>query len=251
MIIICVLVQQDALREAESIAIERECAWCGELFPVKSLFSRDKYCDKHKKEAMKSRKLKDRIRHYKRYKHIKEVNELGTGGLGKSLKICEPLFYLGVKIPFSEFVEEQRVIKNNCNNNNGVTRIYKGRKTNNNIWIDNCKTMEYGESQPIGIQNTHKYATFDDYYYFSISLFLDETPPCPECGATTQCKDLKRLDVCCTNSKCGLVIKAPILHNGFTLPELPAHKQLYSHEYKEKKRIYEQAKEGSGDEGGM
>jgi len=152
---------------------------------------------------MKSRKLKDRINHYRKYKKIKEVKELGTGGLGKSAKLVRPLFYLGVKIAFSEFREEQIVIKNNGVNNNGVTRIYKGRKTNNNIWIDNCKTMEYGESQPIGIQNTHKYATFDDYYHTAKHHLLKDRGSCPLCG----CKEHYKTDIDVSCASCGLVLE--------------------------------------------
>lgn len=229
----------------DSISIMRKCAWCGEDFPVKSLFSRDKYCDLHKKEAQKSKTLRRRVKYYKQNKRREILRQIGTTTIGVKPNICSPLFYLGVKIPFSEFVEEQLLIQKERKRNNSVTTIYKGKKTNNNVWIDNCKTLEYGEPQPTGIQNTHNYATLDDYYQFSISLFLTETPPCPECGAKTQCKDLKRADTCCTNQKCGLVIKAPRLHNGFVVPELPARKQLYSHEYKNKKLEWEKAKENN------
>jgi hypothetical protein len=147
--------------------------------------------------------LKDRINHYKRNKKAVNVKELGTISLGQHARLCMPLFYLGVKIPFTEFIDEQKVIKNNCVNNNGVTGIYKGRKTNNNIWIDNCKTMEYGESQPIGIQNTHKYATFDDYYHTAKHYLLKDRGECPHCG----CKDhyKSKIDVSC--AMCGLVLE--------------------------------------------
>jgi hypothetical protein len=204
MIFICVLVQQEKWG-ADIISIIRKCAWCGEDFEVKSLFSRDKYCDKHKKEAQKSRKLKDRINHYKRNKKEVNVKELGTISLGQHARINHPVCYLGFSIPFSEFIDEQKVIKNNSINNNGVTGIYKGEKTNNYVWIDNCETMEYGEPQPSGIQNTHKYATFDDYYYTAKHYLLKERGRCPnpECESTEHYKSDK--DICCAG--CGWVLE--------------------------------------------
>ena len=46
----------------------RKCAWCGELLQVKSLFSRDKYCDEHKKEARLERNRLRRRKYYQRNK---------------------------------------------------------------------------------------------------------------------------------------------------------------------------------------
>jgi len=217
----------------------RECR--GDKEDCKKLFfttqSNKQYCDsKCRYNSILESNRKSRKKYYKRNKKKSILSQIGTTTLSKH--------------PNPDFEREKTIVENEKKRTFHTTKYKKGL-TNNYAWIDNCKTMEYGENQPIGIQQTHNYASFDDYYQFSISLFLSETPPCPECGATTQCKDLKRLDVCCTNPKCGLVIKAPILHNGFTLPELPAHKQLFSHEYKEKKRIYEQAKGEGSDEGGM
>jgi hypothetical protein len=190
---------------AGTISFKRVCAWegCEKTFTVQSLFSRQKYCEQHKGEAQKSNALKRRTEYYQRNKRRINIEELGTISLGKRVRFALPLFYLGVKIPFSEFREEQKVIKNNSVNNNSVTGIYKGRKTNNNIWIDNCKTMEYGESQPIGIQNTHKYATFDDYYANAKHYLLKERGECPHCG----CKDhyKSKIDVSC--AMCGLVLE--------------------------------------------
>ena len=181
----------------------RECAWCGELFEVKSLFSRDKYCDEHKKEAQKSKTLKRYVKYYKKNKQHEIMRTLGTVTNSPHLKICDYLTYLGVKIPFSEFVEEQRIIKNIKKGNNTVSTIYKGKKTNNNIWIDNCKTIEYGEPVPIGIQQTHNYATFDDYYTTAKHHLLSDRGSCPECG----CKEHYKTEIDISCSECGLILE--------------------------------------------
>lgn len=50
---------------AGTISFKRVCAWdnCDKEFDVKSLFSREKYCDEHKKEAQKSNVLKAKRRY--------------------------------------------------------------------------------------------------------------------------------------------------------------------------------------------
>ena len=161
---------------AGTISFKRVCAWdnCDKEFDVKSLFSREKYCDEHKKEAQKSNALKRRINYYKRNKKREILSRLGTGNEGGHPNLIQPLTYLGFNIPYTEFIKEQQVIKNLLRYNNSVTVIYKGKKTNNNVWIDNCKTMEYGENQPIGIQQTHNYATFDDYYHTAKHYLLKD-----------------------------------------------------------------------------
>lgn len=167
------------------------------------MFSREKYCDEHKKEAQKSNALKRRINYYKRNKKREILSRLGTGNEGGHPNLIQPLTYLGFNIPYTEFIKEQQVIKNLLKYNNSVTVIYKGKKTNNNIWIDNCKTMEYGENQPIGIQQTHNYATFDDYYHTAKHYLLKDRGECPHCG----CKDhyKSKIDVSC--AMCGLVLE--------------------------------------------
>jgi len=170
---------------------------------VKSLFSRDKYCDKHKKEAQKSRKLKDRVNYYKRNKKHEMLKQLGTTTMSVNPNLSEPLFYLGVKIPYSEFVKEQMLIHKESKRNNGVTTIYKKGITNNNVWIDNSCHMEYGEPQPSGIQQTHNYASFDDYYLNAKYYLLKDRGSCPDCGCKEHYKSDK--DICC--SDCGLVLE--------------------------------------------
>jgi len=190
---------------AGTISFKRVCAWdnCDKEFDVKSLFSREKYCDEHKKEAQKSNALKRRINYYKRNKKREILSRLGTGNEGGHPNLIQPLTYLGFNIPYTEFIKEQQVIKNLLKYNNSVTVIYKGKKTNNNVWIDNCKTMEYGENQPIGIQQTHNYATFDDYYHTAKHYLLKDRGECPHCG----CKDhyKSKIDVSC--AMCGLVLE--------------------------------------------
>jgi hypothetical protein len=187
----------------DKISIKRECQWCGKEFEVKSLFSRDKYCDEHKKEAAKSNVLKAKVAYYKRNKRAINIKMLGTTSIGVNPSLCEPLFYLGVKIPFSEFAKEQILIQKECKRNNGIPTIYKKGITNNNVWIDNSHTLEYGEPQPSGIQNTHKYATFDDYYHTAKHHLLSDRGKCPECGCPDHYKTDK--DVSC--AFCGLILE--------------------------------------------
>lgn len=196
----------------DSISIMRKCAWCGEDFPVKSLFSRDKYCDLHKKEAAKSKTLKRYVKYYKRNKRHEVMRTVGTITNSPHPRIGAGIYYLGVKIPFSEFVEEQRIITNMKKGNNSVSTIYKGKKTNNNVWIDNCKTLEYGEPQPTGIQNTHNYATLDDYYHTAKYYLLKNKGTCPQCG----CKDHYKTDIDVSCAECGLILESNTNLMGWT-----------------------------------
>ena len=65
--------------------------------------------------------------------------------------------------------------------------------------------MEYDRPAPLGIQNTHNFATFDDYVNTSITYKLQNRPDCPECGCNVHIKDLKHVNICC--SQCGLVLE--------------------------------------------
>jgi len=152
---------------------------------------------------MKSKTLKRRINYYKRNKQHEILKQIGTTTMSVNPQLCEPLTYLGADIPNTEFVEEQLLIHKEVKRNNGVTTIYKGKQTNNNIWIDNSQTLEYGETQPCGIQNTHNYATFDDYYNTAKHHLLSDRGKCPECGCPDHYKSDK--DVAC--AFCGLILE--------------------------------------------
>lgn len=72
--------------------------------------------------------------------------------------------------------------------------------------------MEYGESQPIGIQQTHNYATFDDYYLNAKHYLLQDRGKCPHCGCKEHYKS--DIDVCCAD--CGLVLEIQTKIMGWT-----------------------------------
>lgn len=183
----------------------RKCAWCGDMFPVKSLFSRDKYCDEHKKEAMKSKTLKRRINYYKRNK-MKEQMRPGTGNEGPHPNLTNPQTYLGVNIPFTIFIREGEIIKNLLKSNNGVTVVYKGKysyakKTTKLTAIDK-PVGQYG------IQLTHNFATLNDYHKEGLNLILkQQTKKCPDCNQTETTKDQRHAEIQCSN--CGLVLMGP------------------------------------------
>lgn len=50
------------------ISFKRICQWCGEEFTVKSLFSRDKYCNLHKVDAKREKNRLIQKRYYQRNK---------------------------------------------------------------------------------------------------------------------------------------------------------------------------------------
>jgi len=152
---------------------------------------------------MKSRKLKDKVAYYKRNKKKEIMRTIGTTTNSPHVRLCDCLTYLGVKIPFSEFVEEQRIVQNIARGNNGVRTIYKKGITNNNVWIDNSCHLEYGEPQPSGIQKTHNYASFDDYYLNAKHYLLKDRGSCPDCG----CKEHYKTDKDISCSMCGLVLE--------------------------------------------
>lgn len=201
--------------------IKRKCAWCGEEFEVKSLFSNDKYCDEHKKEA-KREKTFNRVRsHYKRFKHSVDINKLGTDNTGPhpiiDFGIARKYTYLGCYIPGIEFWREGNVIQKLLKSNKGVSVIYKGEKTNSNVWIDYQGQAEYGEPAPLGIQRTHNYASFDDYVNTSLGYLMQFRPPCPECGCRTHYREVKRATISC--HECGLLLSGPPSLGRFSYPD--------------------------------
>ncbi len=147
------------------------------------------YCDsKCRYNSILESNRKSRNKYYKKNKKKSILSQIGTTTLSKH--------------PNTDFEREKTIIQNEKKRTFHTT-TYKGKKTNNNIWIDNCKTMEYGENQPIGIQQTHNYATFDDYYHTSKHYLLKERGSCPDCGCKEHYKS--DIDVCC--AECGLVLE--------------------------------------------
>ena len=98
------------------------------------------------------------------------------------------------KHPNPDFKLEQQLIQNEknrtCITTNSKRRI-------DNTWIDYKGQMEYGEGQPLGIQQTHKDATFDDYVYTGRYYAMKGRSPCPECQSTEAVKDEKHCLISC------------------------------------------------------
>lgn len=72
--------------------------------------------------------------------------------------------------------------------------------------------MEYGEPQPCGIQRTHNYASFDDYYHTAKHHLLSDRGKCPECG----CPDHYKTDIDVSCAYCGLILETDPNKMGFT-----------------------------------
>ena len=176
------------------------CRWCGIEFEAK--YNREMYCDEHKEIAKKDKTAKRRLEYYKRNKRKITTEQLGTGSLGPHLIKNQIVTYLGGNIPFTDFIDEGKLIHKNSCNSQSVTRISKS----NNTFIDYSGTIEYGTTQPLGLQNTHKGATFDDYVNMDITYKLQNRPECPECGSTIHIKNLKHINISC--AECGLVLES-------------------------------------------
>jgi len=220
----------------------RTCEWCGDEFIVKSAFSQDKYCsDEHKKEAKKD-KTNQRVRKYRKQNKLKDnLRTVGTTTISPHPMINSVMkmscTYLGVYIPYLEFYEEQKLIQNERLRNTSVSTSSKGKR-NNNFWIDYTGTMEYGSKQPIGIQITHNYANFNDYFNMAVSYWMETSSKCPECGSTHHLRDVSRAEISC---ECGLLLAGPphrsVTYPTDNYPNIPIAK--YSHEHKWKKRRVE------------
>lgn len=147
------------------------------------------YCDSRcRYNSILESNRKSRKKYYQNNKKKSILSQLGTTTLSKH--------------PNPDFEREEEIIKNEKKRTFHTTK-YKKALTNNNIWIDNTQTLEYGESQPCGIQNTHNYATFDDYYHTSKHYLLKDKGKCPECG----CPDNYKTDIDVSCAFCGLILE--------------------------------------------
>ena len=176
--------------------MKKQCLWCKEEFEATRNM---KYCNKHKEAAKREKRRERDRRYYQKNKYKKIVEQKGTTSLGPHMKLIKPITYLGSNIPFTEFLHEYKVIKNNSSKR--VGRISKGKQ---HRWYDNTN-LEYGEPAPIGIMNTHNYATYQDYHTFSVTIQLRNRKPCTECTDNNQVRDLKRAETTCKH--CGLVLE--------------------------------------------
>ena len=168
------------------------CEMCST--PLWSITSnRQKYCLPCKEEAG--------ILRYRRYnKKRSKVGQIGTTTMGQH---PNPDFEIEAELVWKE---KERILN--------VVTSYKYKGT---IWKDNKNfgIVEYGSSQPLGIQQTHPQASFDDYVQTSVSIWMTSQGPCPECESGKHLKDFSRCECAC---ECGLLLYgAP--HPSFKYPD--------------------------------
>ena len=166
----------------------KKCRWCKKEFETE--IPNKLYCnDEHRIEANKESSRKSTRKYYKNNKLSQILRVVGTTTISPHPK---PDFE-------DEYIAIQKEIKKTF-----VSTSSKGRQ-HNNTWIDYEGQMEYGHIQPLGIQNTHNFANFDDYVNTSITYKLQNRPECPECGCTIHIKNIKHVNIAC--SECGLVLE--------------------------------------------
>jgi DNA-directed RNA polymerase subunit RPC12/RpoP len=179
----------------------KKCEWCGELFEVKSLFSNDKYCNEHKKEAHKENVRKARNVHYMAYKKVSILSQLGTTTMSKH--------------PDPDFEEEHKLIQKEIKRNKGITTVYKGKRTYNKGFTIFTQFPKINDTH-LGTLITHNYATFTDYSnQHTQNLFNQHITRCLECKSNFIEKDNKHATVNCVD--CGLVLLGPPI-DGITYP---------------------------------
>ncbi|AXN53398.1 hypothetical protein M1M16_gp17 [Methanobacterium virus Drs3] len=88
------------------------------------------------------------------------------------------------------------------------TGKYKGRK----------------KAPETGVSPSYNYITLDDIYHFSTAYLKENGLKCPECSNTQNL--VERGNLICANPECGLILKAPIIHPGFTVPDLTPKKRI-------------------------
>jgi hypothetical protein len=204
------------------------CNWCGEEFEVN--YGNEKYCcDKHRKEAWLESDRKRRRKYYKNNKKRVILSQIGTTTMSPHRNL--------------NFAREIEIVRNE-KKKIFVTTVYKGK---NNYFKGRIRFTQFipkTDEVQLGTQQTHNYATFDDYVNNSVEYWMTNMGPCPECESKKRLKDLSRCDVSC---ECGLGI-AGAPHSRFKYPDntnkLP--KARYSHEYKNLKLKMKKDKKNEG-----
>jgi hypothetical protein len=179
--------------DLKTLIREKTCRWCKRPFPTH--IPNELYCsDEHREEAIKESKRKYKHEYDKKYAKSIEIERLGTDNTTKH--------------PNPNFDRESEIITK-LKEETFSTVSNKGR------WIDHDGSfgrIEYGETEPCGIQITHNYASFDDYYHTAKHHLLSDRGKCPECGCPDHYKSDK--DVAC--AFCGLILETNPKLMGFT-----------------------------------
>ncbi|WP_281774199.1 hypothetical protein [Methanobacterium formicicum] len=160
------------------------------------------YCSawcRHESVRESWRKARNKQRSRNRLKD--NLKDIGTFRF-KELK--DNYSYLGKEIPFyKEWIQITKLKKETFR-----TGSYKGKQKDSQ-----------GESFL-----SYQYVSLTDLYFLSTSYLKENSIKCPRCG----CKKniVERGLLICAGSKCGLVLKAPPIHPGFTVPELTPKRKI-------------------------
>lgn len=182
----------------------KSCEWDKKEFEAR--FPNQRYCSNKCRSEAKLEKKRIWQNKYDKRTEVKikrRSNKKGTFDLPdfQYTKIDIPS-YLGVSIPYFEWFKEYEVIQN-------LKKLHKTRPLN---------------------EEKYYFTTENDD--FSITLLLENPPPCPICGEQLQEKDLTRCELVCRNPDCtghentpeegfeglgGLVLRGT--HHGICYPE--------------------------------
>ena len=194
------------------------CRWCKKEFETN--IPNKWYCsDKHKLEARRETKRKSQQK-------IRDNDislPLGTTILKGKPVIGTKVYYLGAPIPFSEFMNECRAVRNAKNE---IVSTLIGRKKNN-IWVE---YGTYGKIDHGAPTSTSQYRLNSDFN-LSVNYWMETTQKCPECEDTEHLRDVSRAEIACS---CGLTLAGPmhrsVKYPDENYPDIPIAK--YSHEHK-------------------
>jgi len=197
----------------------KTCDWCG--IPFDPTHWNQEYCVDHREEAKKKTSRKTSRDYYNRNKKSQILRQIGTTTMGPHPNPDE-----GREL---EIVEKElaRI---------SVRTVYKGKQQYSKGRTVFTQLVISADEIQLGTQQTHNYASFDDYVETSVSYWMTSQGPCPECESGKHLKDFSRCECAC---ECGLLLYgAP--HPSFKYPDdndenIPLCP--FSHEVKNKELI--------------
>lgn len=172
------------------------------------------YCDsKCRYDSILDSNRKSRIRKKSKYPEHKKRKHSKKKGTVDDRDLLSPITIIGTINPQTP-------------NYNDARFYYVG------IYLEKLKKQTFHYPYSKGKQKNHssnedddspltkqyQYVTEDDLHYFSTSYLKENGLRCPECGGNQNL--VEKAYLICSNHNCGLVIKAPILHSGFKVPDL-------------------------------